>query len=280
MARKLFRSHSPKRDNTGLGTISRPMLFTWFMLTGLILLFAPQNLTNDLQFAFARIFRWPLTIGKNISLYARTRQPASDANFDRKSQYENHITNLQEQLRIKQEEIIELSRLRVRHPALEKAGFIMADVIKYSINETRSELTINRGQDDGLVKDLFVLGDNSIIGKISEVSPRMARLKLFTDPASRIAVRIGNLNIDRLMQGAGKDEAKIRLLPTKYKVRVGDKVLAGKKPGFLDTSMIIGVVARCERDDRNPSMWDITVKPVCDIERLNSITVIIMNPQN
>ncbi|MDH4238773.1 MAG: rod shape-determining protein MreC [Phycisphaerae bacterium] len=256
------------------------MLFTWFMLTGLILLFAPQNLTNDLQFTFARIFRWPLTIGKNFSLYARTRQPASDATFDRKSQYENHITNLQEQLRLKQEEIIELSRLRVRHPALEKAGFIMADVIRYSINETRSELTINRGQNDGLVKGLFVLGDNSIIGKISEVSPRTARLKLFTDPASRIAVRIGNLNIDRLMQGGGKDEAKIRLLPTKYKVRVGDKVLAGKKPGFLDASMIIGVVARCERDDRNPSMWDITVKPVCDIERLNSITVIIMNPQN
>lgn len=250
------------------------------MLTGLILLFAPQNLTNDLQFAFARIFRWPLTIGKNISLYARTRQPASDANFDRKSEYENHITNLQEQLRIKQEEIIELSRLRVRYPALENAGLLMADVIRPSINETRSELTINRGQSDGLVKGLFVLGDNSIIGKISEVSPRTSRLKLFTDPASRIAVRIGNLNIDRLMQGGGKDEAKIRLLPTKYKVRVGDKVLAGKKPGFLDTSMIIGVVARCERDDRNPSMWDITVKPVCDIERLSSITVIIMNPQN
>jgi rod shape-determining protein MreC len=250
------------------------------MLTGLILLFAPQNLTNDLQFTFARIFRWPLTVGKNISLYARTEQPARDATFDRKSQLENHITNLQEQLRQKQEELIEAKGLRDRSHALENAGFVMADVIRAYINETRSELTINRGQNDGLVKGLFALGDNSIIGKISEVSKREARLKLFTDPASRIAVRIGNLNIDRLMQGGGKDEAKIRLLPTKHKIRVGDKVLAKKNPGFLDASMIIGVVARCERDDRNPSMWDITVKPVCDIERLSSITVIIMNPQN
>jgi rod shape-determining protein MreC len=251
------------------------------MLTGLILLFAPQNLTNDLQFAFARIFRWPLTIGKNISLYARTRQPARDATFDGKAEFENHIANLQEQLRLKQEEIIELSRLRVRYPALEKAGVIMAYVIRSSINGTRSELTINRGENDGLAKGQFVLGDNSIIGTISDVSPRTAKVKLFTDPASRIAVRIGNLNIDRLMEGDGKDEAKIRyLLPTKHKIRVGDNVLAGKKPGFLPASMIIGVVARCERDDINPSIWDITVKPVCDIERLNSITVIIMNPQN
>lgn len=280
MARKLFRSHSPKRDNTNLGKISRPMLFTWFMLTGLILLFAPQNLTNDLQFAFARIFRWPLTVGKNISLYARTSQPAPNATFDGKSQYENHIANLQEQLRLKQEEIIELRMMRVRFPFLENAGLITAAVIRSSINGTRSELTINRGENDGLAKGQFVLGDNSIIGTVSDISPRTTKVKLFTDPASRIAVRIGNLNIDRLMEGGGKDEAKIRYLPTKHKVRVGDKVLAGKKPGFLDASMIIGVVARCERDDRNPSMWDITVKPVCDIERLSSITVIIMNPQN
>ena len=280
MARKLFRSHSPKRDNTSLGKISRPMLFTWFMLTGLILLFAPQNLTNDLQFAFARIFRWPLTIGKNISLYARTKQPAPGANFDGKSRYENHIANLKEQLRIQQEEIIELTMMRDSFPALEKAGLIMADVIRSSINGTRSELTINRGQNDGLVKGLFVLGDNSIIGTVSDVSPRTAKVKLFTDPASRIAVRIGNLNFDRLMEGGGKDEAKIPHLPTKHKIRVGDKVLAKKNPGFLDASMIIGVVARCERDDTNPLIWDITVKPVCDIERLNSITVIIMNPQN
>ena len=279
MARKLFRSHRPKRDNTSLGKISRPMLFTWLMLTGLILLFAPQNLTNDLQFTFARIFRWPLTIGKNISLYARTRQPPPDATFEGKSRYENHIANLQEQLRLKQEEIIELSRLQVRFPALEKAGLIMADVYRSTINGTRSEFTISRGENDGLAKGQFVLGDNSVIGTISDVKPRTAKVKLFTDPASKIAVRIGNLNIDRLMEGGGKDEAKIRYIPKKHEIRVGDNVMAGKKPGFLDASMIIGVVARCERDDRNPLMWDITVKPACDIERLNRITVIIMNPQ-
>ena len=248
------------------------------MLTGLILLFAPQNLTNDLQFAFARIFRWPLTIGKNISLYARTRRSAPGVTFDKESQYQNYIANLQEQLRQKHLEVIELSRLRGRFPVLENAGFIMADVYRSSVDEKRCELTINRGKDDGLAEGYYALGDNSIIGTISDVATRTARVKLFTDPASKIPVRIGNLNIDRLMQGCGKDLAKIKLLLTKHKVRVGDKVLAQKKPGFLDASMIIGIVSNCKRDDRSPSLWDITVKPVCDLERLNTITVIIMNP--
>lgn len=281
MARKLIRAPFPKRKKTGLGSLSRPMLFTWFMLIGFILLFAPQNMTNDLQFAFARIFRWPLTIGKNISLYARTRQVPPELRG--KTQYENYIANLQEQLRAKHEDVVELAGLReIRLSALDKAGLVVAAVMGASINVTKAELTINRGTDDGIAKGQFVLGDNSIIGTISDVSlrTRTARLKLFTDPASRVAVRIGQLNIDRLMVGAGNNIAKIRLLPTKHKVAVGDKVLAQKNPGFLDAAMIIGIVTECKKDDRNPSLWDITVKPVCDTERLNTVTVIVMNPKD
>ena len=173
-----------------------------------------------------------------------------------------------------------MSRIKSQFTSLENAGLIMAAVYRSTINGTRSELTINRGQNDGLAKGQFVLGDNSIIGTISEVDPRAAKVKLFTDPAAKIAVRIGNLNIDRLMMGAGKDLAKIKLLSIKHNIKVGDEVLVRKKPGFLDGSMIIGIVNKCIRDERNPSMWDITVKPVCDIERLNSLTVIIMNPKN
>jgi len=161
---------------------------------------------------------------------------------------------------------------------LQGADLVPADIITASIGGARSELIVNRGENDGLSQGQFVLGDNSIIGAISDVSSRTARVKLFTDPASKIAVRIGKLNIDRLMQGSGNDSAKILLLSTKHKVNVGDQVLTRKKPGFLDAAMIIGTVARCRWDNQNPSLWDITVKPVCDIERLNSVTVIIMNP--
>lgn len=279
MARMRSKAWVPKKDKTRVGPLSRPMLFTWFMLAALILLFSPQSLTNDLQLAFSRIFRWPLTIGQNISLYTRTFRPTPGTKFDKKSQYENYIANLEQQLRLKNEEVERLAKLRDRFHALESAGLIVADIVRFSINGERCEITINRGKDDALAKDQFVLGDNSIIGTVSDVSPRMARVRLFTDPASKIAVRIGNLKIDRVMQGAGNNMAKIRLLPTKYKVKVADLVFAQKKPGFLDAPMVIGSVAQCKRDDRNPSVWDITVKPVSEIDKLNSVTGIIMNPK-
>ncbi|MHC4643046.1 MAG: MreC domain-containing protein, partial [Planctomycetota bacterium] len=177
MARMRSRAWVSKQNKTRSGSFSRPMLFTWFMLAALILLFAPQSLTNDFQLAFVRIFRWPLAIGQNISLYTRTLKPTPDAKLDKDSRTENYIDNLKQELRLKNEEIEKLAKLRDRFHALENAGLIVADIISLSINGERCEITINRGQNDSLAKDLFVLGDNSIIGTISDVSPRMARIR-------------------------------------------------------------------------------------------------------
>ena len=80
------------------------------------------------------------------------------------------------------------------------------------------------------------------------------------------------------MQGSGNNSAKIQLLQMEHKVKVGDGIYVSKKAGFLDAPMIIGKVAQCKRDDENPSLWDITVKPVCDIQRLTGVAVIIINP--
>ncbi|HIJ51560.1 MAG TPA: rod shape-determining protein MreC [Planctomycetes bacterium] len=265
MARKLIR-------------VSRRMLFTWLMLAGLILLFAPQNLTNNFQFAFARLFRLPLAVGRNISLFTRSWQSRPGITNRRESEYENYIANLTEQLHSERQLVEKLTTLRNKF-GLQGADLIPADVVTASIGGAHCELIIYCRREHGLAKGQFVLGDNSIIGTISDVSAPNAKVRLFTDPASKIPVRIGKLNIDRVMQGSGNNSAKVSLLSTKHNIKVGDHVLTCKKPGFLDTSLIIGTVARCKPDEQNPSLWDITVKPVCDIERLNSVTVIIMNPQ-
>ncbi len=276
MARKQIRVWVPKRNKTHLGSLSRRMLFTWFMLAAFIFLFAPQGLTNKFQFAFVRIFRWPLSIGRNVSLLARTRQPPADVVSRREfNKLQNLLADVIEQRDQEHKEVEKLSGLRKRFP-LEGAKLLSADVITAAIDKLRSELIIDRGQNDGLARDQFVLADNSIIGTISDVDSRTARVRLFTDSASNMAVKIGKLNIERIMQGSGDNLARIEMI--KHKVKIGSEIMAGKKPGFLDNPMIAGRVARCERNAESPLLWDITVEPVCDIERLNDVTVIVMNP--
>ncbi len=255
--------------------VSNRMSFVLLMLVGLIFLFAPQTLTNKFQLAFARIFRWPLGISRDLSLFVPTRQPlvVSRREFDK---LQNHLDNVSEELFQEHKKVEKLSGLRIRFP-WEGAKFVLADVITGYVDELQSELIINRGQDDGLSVGQFVLGDNSIIGIISSADSRTARVRLFTDPKSSVPVKIPGADVTRVMQGTGNSSAVIRMI--KQKVKIGDNIFAAKKPGFLDTPTVIGKVVQCKMNNESPLLWDITVKPVCDIEKLNDVAVIIMNPQ-
>lgn len=252
------------------------MLFIWFMLGGFIFLFAPERLTSKLQLAFAHTFSWPLSIGRSISLTARTGGSVDVVSATEYNKLQNHLANVTEILRQEHAKVEQLSGLRNRYP-LEGASLVPAEIITAS-TEGVAELIINRGSGDGLANGQFLLSDNGIIGVVSDVTAHRAKVKLVTDPASKMPVTMAALGVDRLMQGTGGNTAKILQLQREHKIKKGDIIYARKKPGFLDASMIVGTVAHCRRDDENPTLWDITVEPVCDMEGLKSVTVIVPSP--
>ncbi|MHC4646300.1 MAG: rod shape-determining protein MreC [Planctomycetota bacterium] len=270
--------------------VSPGILFTWFMLAGLILFFAPERWTNKFKFAFARVFRVPLSIGRSLPLAVPQQASAEVVGLSKYRKLQNHLANTVEWLRQERQKVERLSGLRDR-PAWQGTKFILADVITTASGGSQARLIINRGMKDGLSEGQFVCGDYSVVGNLSDVGSRTAEVRLITDPASKVAVKITQgvfpANDDQekddpdlavIMQGSGNDRAKIRLIPAQYKVNVGSVVYAQKKPGLLDTAMIVGTVEQCMRDDRNPLLWDITVRPACDISELRQVTVIIMNP--
>ena len=260
------------------------VLFVSLLLTGLIFLFAPQRLTNKFQFAFVRVFCWPLTVGRDISLSAYGFMASAEGSHQdvvsrkRYDKLHNHLANVTEWLKQERHKVQKLSGLRNR-TVWQGVRFVLADIITSTIDGLHSELIINRGEKDGLAVDQFVLANESIIGTIYKADTRTARVRLITDPASQIAVKIEGLNKDRILQGTGDNSAKVKLVPTKYRIEVGEVVHAQKKPGFLSTPVIVGTVAQCESNKDNPLLWDITVKPACDIEALTDVSVIVMNPR-
>jgi cell shape-determining protein MreC len=255
------------------------MLFTWFMLTGLIFLFTPQNLTSKFQLAFVHVFRWPLSIGADLALTAQTRQTLSDAPGRSETQYLNYIASLEETLDQQRRKFAKLYNLYNTY-VWEGTDFALADVIPATVGGARNELTISCRKSNGLAKDQFVLGNECIIGTISDVFPQIskARVALVTDPTSKIQVKIAELaGLKYIMKGNGNNTAKVEMV--KDKVNVGRNILALKKPGFLDAPMIVGKVSECKRNQKYPALWDLTVEPACDVKQLEDVAVIIMNPQ-
>jgi rod shape-determining protein MreC len=254
---------------------SRRMLVTWLVLASGIIFLAPERVTGRMQLAFAGIFRWPLKVGRVVSLSAQTEESGADEIERLKSQYGNHIQNLDMELKEAYERVDKLSGLRNRLP-WGGVRFIAADISRLSLEGPKNEMFINRGRDDGVRDGCYVLGDNSVVGVVAETAGGTSKVRLVTDADSRIAVTIGNLNIETLLDGFGNGFAKAQLVPREHKVKKGDKVFALKRGGALGSPIIVGEVVEVKRDDFKPLIWDITVRPVCGVEGLADVAVVVM----
>ena len=252
------------------------MLFTWFMLAGLILFIAPAKWTSNFQFAFLRVFNWPLSVGQNISLSVGTTEHLTDkdsVSSASHNQLRNYCANLEAKL-IREQKRIEMLTGLPNRSFLGDAKLVEALVYTSSIDKSNGEMTIDAGANKGLAKEQFVLAENSIIGTISDVSGVGARVKLLTNPTSNIAVEMGG--IKRFMHGIGGNLARIPMM--KHKPKIGTEVMAARKAGMLNTPVIVGRVLRCERNAETAALWDIVVEPAFDIDRLDDVVVIVMNP--
>lgn len=260
------------------------------MLGALICLFLPQNLTGRAHVAFLSLYKFTPSFGRSVApLAAVAPSAASSVNQDdeqsrrlrqleaEKKQLENHCANLSAELAAEHEKTDTLAAMRTRFPGLSGAGFVNADVVA-GLQASDSRIMINRGESDGIRKGQYVFCDNSVVGIVHQTQSRTSVVRLITDKESSIAVEIAGSKAVRVMKGAGKDVARIGMVPNKKRVNKGDAVYTYKAPGWLDVPVIVGKVAECKPDDENPLLWDIKVRPVVKPEDMVNVTVVVMNP--
>jgi len=260
------------------------MLFIWCLLGGLIILFSPVSLTNKLQLAYTSVFRWPLAAGQRASLATRAIPSlgvVNDAPTDETTKehllLRNTIDDLKSQLAQARQDIERLSHIRHVMPRWEGMSLLPADVTV--TGRTQSVLYINRGQQNGVAVGQYVVGDMSIIGIISAVSARTARVRLITDPTSKIPVTLGESDLAWVMEGRPGNVAKVPRVPAGHPVSEGMQVYARKMPGVLDVPIIVARVKTSRIDPENPLLLDITVQPACDLSALTGVMVIVSPPQ-
>ena len=253
------------------------------MLVGLIFLFTPQGVTGRLQLLYARVFRLPLEVGRGLTVVAQTAAPAQHAAG--RSGYEqllathrqlrNELANVRAKVQELRRQNELLTRLR-RKPGWEDTPVLKASVIT-AAGHGQDELIIGKGQEAGVAVGQYVmsLDDHCIIGTVSSVSAKTAKVRVITHVMSRVPASIADLGLRWFIEGRGKNGARIPLVSAEHKIKVGDPVYAEKARGFLDVATVAAEVTQCRRDPDNPLLWDIAVRPVCDVAALTDVAVVI-----
>ena len=146
--------------------------------------------------------------------------------------------------------------------------------------------TAHLGTEDGARTGLAVLSGEVLIGTIETAGTHTSRVKLLSDPTTRMAVLIARTQGDQFLPldaefwlvGAGENQARVRDVDHRYvksgEIREGDGVLTVHGDPRLPVSMMVGTVRSAGPDRDNPLLYVLEVELAIDPARLRRVYVV------
>ena len=129
---------------------------------------------------------------------------------------------------------------------------------------------INAGKSMGLQVDFPVIGENGIVGRISEVNNTTSRILFVTDVSSRVPVLISDNGYQGILIGNSKGSPSVHFVNELSKIKIGDLVMTSGKGGVFPQFLIVGSVI-----SKNEDTVEIELSE--DIDKLNYVRAIKVN---
>ena len=126
---------------------------------------------------------------------------------------------------------------------------------------------INAGRADGIRRDLPVVTDNQVIGRIISVGWMSSRILMITDLNSRVPVRVERTGALAIASGMNLPQLTLDFLPEETPVRTGDRVLTSGHGGLFPPDLPVAIVVSVEGDD-------IRLAPLAPLDRMDFVRVI------
>ena len=147
------------------------------------------------------------------------------------------------------------------------ATFITGRVIGEDGAAFANSLLLNAGSTAGVRKGQAVVTGDGLIGRITDVGSRSARLLPITDLNSRIPVLVESTRTRAILVGNNDDRPRLTRLPPGAVVSSGDRIVTSGHAGVFPPGLPVGVVASI-------SDGGIGVQPFVDSHRLEYVRVV------
>lgn len=176
------------------------------------------------------------------------------------------IDSLNEELNNENKELKQLMTIS----SLTDFEIIYTSIVERNINYWLNELTINKGYVDGIRKNMIVVTNEGVIGKIKEVNKNTSIVKLLTSDDYNNITQVNINNINKIMSYKN-GKLIVKGVEEKDNIKLGDKVLTS---GLLDNSprgLLIGIVDKINYDNVGLSL---EVKLSADTSDLRFVAVL------
>jgi rod shape-determining protein MreC len=121
--------------------------------------------------------------------------------------------------------------------------FITARVIANSGGAYVRSLMVHAGKENGVARGQAAVTGEGLVGRVSEVGSRAARIILVTDLNSRVPVVVQGSQQRALLTGDNSERPCLHYLDAGAGIKIGDRVVTSGQGGVFPPGLPVGVVA-------------------------------------
>ncbi len=148
-----------------------------------------------------------------------------------------------------------------------------ARVINNSTNATDNYITINRGSNDGIAKNMAVISGTGIVGRVEHVSPHFASVISILSSKQKVSAKLKNGTNGYIIWDEKQPDVLIMTdVPQQEKVKKGDSVFTAVFSIF-SPDILIGTVVKTEAIKKN-TMQQIYLQSSTNFHNLQYVYVI------
>ena len=186
----------------------------------------------------------------------------------------------------------ELNRLKLRNTELESRaaeadrlaallGFrgshpdvpmVVARVIGAAAAGASKTIYINRGEADGLRRNMGVITPEGVVGKVIDVYSDTAQVQLLTDKESGVGALLASSRTQSPVGGIGGPMLMMKYITNDEKVPIGERVMTSGLDRIFPKDLPVGTVASTKPG--NP-FQEIRIRPAARLDQLEEVIVLL-----
>ena len=155
--------------------------------------------------------------------------------------------------------------------------FVDGYIIAWSSNEWSNTITINRGTNSGIQRDMCaVTANGELIGLVSEVGTNYAVIKTVLDSSIEISATISGAGYNGMVKGGysteSPDKLRMNYLPSAATIHINDQVVTTGSTVY-PRNLILGYVIDAGFDDTGVAKFAL-LEPAADIGSLEQVFIV------
>jgi rod shape-determining protein MreC len=149
---------------------------------------------------------------------------------------------------------------------------VPARVIASSADSTSRVIYINRGDRDGVRRNMGVITPDGVVGKVLESFANTAEVLLITDKDSGVGALLADTRVQGPVSGAGDPLLTMKYVSNDENVTPGEKIVTSGEDRIYPKDIPVGTVAEIKP---GVPFKQIRVAPAAHLDRLEEVLVLL-----